>query len=276
MTALSSPTAPRSTATSPRSNPCCRSPSTPSRSPGTKIVFAGSPFAVTPPKVDRQPSELNRHGQFTGKQKTEIGVALVIVVPIAVAVGVVASPFLIYEGVKHHGEIRPSHRGQVTIAADTTFDGTLLGARNSYTGLPILHVMDRWRVDNNQLYCGTDALSAKAFDQDIALRLPPGDYTFRTASAAQPPVTVHAQQSGQYMLYRDKTGLQVVDLANREDLSENLPRPDKTNFFFDYTALDKAQAAVFDEARKHGGCPTMHQLHMRPPRTPAPAPADAP
>ena len=248
---------------------------------GTSVAFAGEPFAVKGAKRDDTPgtpAEFAWHYEFTTKEKFEIAGAVIVLTPIAVAAAVIVLPIYGIYVITHprHGRKDAYTKSLVTLAADTTFDPQTLPTTKSYAGLPIIYVVDHYRTDHGQLLCNAQPFFAKAFRQQIAVRVPAQIYTFSATESGQTSATVDAKEDGRYIVFRDKVGLHAEDLATRPDLLTQglLPGEDKSDhFFFDYTKIPAEQQASLDEQRRSGGCGLTPILHARPPR-PDPATAN--
>ena len=206
-------------------------------------------------------------------------------VPIAVAVAAVALPIYAVVLVSEpHGRKHSYTKSLITLSADTTFDPAALPVTKPYTGLPIIYLVDHYRTNHGQLLCNAQPFYARAFTQQLALRVPAQAYTFSPSETGQTSATVDAKPDGRYIVYRDKLGLHAEDLAARPELLTQglLPGEDKSNdFFFDYTKVPANQLPALDEARQKGGCGITPLLHTRAPRPDAasavaPAPNPAP
>lgn len=243
---------------------------------GASVAFTGHPFeqkGAAHDDVPGTPPEFAGHYQLTTKEKFELAGAIVIIVPIAVVVAAVALPIYAVVVLTHpHGHKHAGTKSLITLAQDTTFDTAALPAPKLYTGLPIIYLVDRYRTDHAQLLCNAQPFFAKAFRQQLALRVAPQTYTFSATEQGQSSATVDAQQNGRYLVYRDKLGLHTENLSEHPDLLMQglLPGEEKSSdFFFDYTRIPANQLSGIDEQRSKGGCGLTPLLHTR---TPAPQP----
>ena len=246
---------------------------------GSTVALSGHPFQLKGAKRDdtpETPPEFAWHYQFTTREKFElvggvivlspiivVAVALVVVV-VAVALPIYTVSYLLHP--RRHGRKNAFTTSLVTLAADTTFNPAELPGPKPYAGLPIVYVVDHYRTDHAQLLCNGQPFFAKAFSQQLALRVPAQTYTFSATEAGQTSATVDAKPNGRYLVFRDNLGLHAEDLAERPELLEQgtLPGEDKSDkFFFDYTRVPANQQTELDEQRKNGGCGLTPLLHVR-------------
>ncbi len=256
---------------------------------GSTVALSGHPFQVKGARRDDTPGtppEFAWHYQFTTKERFELIGGVIVLSPIIVAtaavvvvVVAVALPFYAVHYLTHphnHGRKNAFTRSLVTLASDTSFNPTELPGPKPYSGLPIVYVVDHYRTDHGELLCNNQPFFAKAFSQQIVLRVPAQTYTFSATEAGQTSATVDARPDGRYLVYRDKLGLHAENLADRPELLEQgtLTGEDKSDkFFFDYTKVPANQQTTLDEQRSKGGCGLAPILHTRPPK---PDPASAP
>lgn len=249
---------------------------------GTTVAFAGRPFEVkgeTRDDTPQTPPEFAWHYRLTTKEKFELAGGVIVLSPLIVAavaivvvVAVVALPIYAVVYLTHprrHGHKNAGTRSLVTLANDASFDAAALPTTRAYSGLPIIYLVDHYRTDHGQLQCNGQPFFARAFSQQLALRVPAQTYTFSPSEANQTSATVEAREDGRYLIFRDKLGLHAENLAEHPDLLTQglLPGEDKSDkFFFDYTRVPDNQHTTLDDQRKSGGCGITPLLHARPPR----------
>lgn len=209
----------------------------PTTANGSVISFSGQPFANRAyAKADQEPTELATHHPPVSGGEIAADVAFA---PVIAAIGVpglaIALPVrLIMAAHPRHKvpEIPLGTRSVVRIASKVTFPTDSFPIP-VYTGMPIVYVLHRYTRHNDPMFCGAEPLPF-GDRTDLYVRLPAGSYAFRTGNPGDTAVALEAHMNGRYLVFRDRTGIHIVDLSTRPDLLEALPPAKQTLLFSDY------------------------------------------
>lgn len=235
---------------------------------GQSVAVTGNPLLYKKGKLVEQPEKMPKELDWYYRPSAGDIAALTGVGLVALPILAIASPFILFDSVHHDKKdevLKAGHRAELHLVAPITLPVDALPEdKASYSGTPVIYLVDRLHQHHRRIFCGTDAFLGDHHEGTVLLRVEPNSYTFHTERKDEATATVTPVADGRYLVYHDHAGLHAVSLAERPELIDRLPAiTEKTKYFFDVKALAPEQKAAVDRDRARGGCGLVKVLHSR-------------